>query len=137
MLEFEPDCPQPVGAAMSPWARRSSRSATSSCSGRATASATHQPYQYLDREYMKADEYDEFMFDPTGFYLTKYLPRVAGAFEGIEEVPYFPGLHYFRLIGGMRAFAKPRMRAALEKIIKAAEEVERLRRCIMPASPSA
>ena len=68
----------------------------------------NQPYQYLDREYMKPEEYDEFIFDPTAFYLTKYLPRVLGAFEGIEELPYLPGLHYFRLIGGMRAFAKPR-----------------------------
>jgi len=85
----------------------------------------HQPYQYLDREYMKAEEYDEFIFDPTAFYLTKYLPRVLGVFDGMEELPYLPGLHYFRLVGGMRAFAKPRVRAALEKIMKAAEEVER------------
>lgn len=84
-----------------------------------------QPFQYLDREYMMADEYDEFLFDPTGFYLQKYLPRVAGAFEGFEDLPVFPGLHYFRLIGGIRAFAKPSVRAALEKVIKAAEEVER------------
>ena len=41
-----------------------------------------QPFQYLDREYMKAEEYDDFLFDPTGFYLHTYLPRVAGAFEG-------------------------------------------------------
>ena len=27
-----------------------------------------QPFQYLDREYMKAEEYDDFLFDPTGFY---------------------------------------------------------------------
>ena len=62
-----------------------------------------QPYQYLDREYMKAEEYDEFLFDPTGFYLQKYLPRVAGAFEGLEELPYLPGLHYFRLVARHRA----------------------------------
>jgi uroporphyrinogen-III decarboxylase len=84
-----------------------------------------QPFQYIDREYMKAEEFDEFLFDPTGFYLQKYLPRVAGAFEGFEDLPSFPGLHYFRLIGGIRAFAKPSVRAALENVIKAAEEVER------------
>ena len=85
----------------------------------------NQPYQYLDREYMKADEYEEFLFDPTGFYLQKYLPRVAGAFEGIDELPYFPGLHYFRLVGGIRAFAKPKVRQMLERLMAAAEEVER------------
>jgi hypothetical protein len=50
-----------------------------------------QPFQYLDREYMKADEYDDFLFDPTGFYLHKYLPRVAGAFEGFDKLPGSPG----------------------------------------------
>ena len=85
----------------------------------------NQPYQYLDREYMKADEYDDFIFDPTGYYLHTYLPRVASAFEGFEDLPVFPGLHYFRLIAGMRSFAKPSVRAALEKVIAAAEEVER------------
>ena len=74
-----------------------------------------QPFQYIDREYMKAEEFDEFLFDPTGFYLQKYLPRVAGAFEGFEDLPVFPGLHYFRLVGGIRAFAKPSVRAAMAK----------------------
>ncbi len=84
----------------------------------------HQPFQYLDREYMMADEYDEFLFDPTGFYLQKYLPRVAGAFEGIQDMPVLPGLYYFRLLGGLRGFAKPGVRQAFEKIFKAAEEAE-------------
>ncbi|KON82383.1 hypothetical protein PA01_07865 [Azoarcus sp. PA01] len=84
-----------------------------------------QPFQYLDREYMKADEYEDFIFDPTGYYLHTYLPRVASAFEGFEDLPYLPGLYYFRLLGGIRPFAKSRVREALEKVIRAAEEAER------------
>jgi len=84
-----------------------------------------QPFQYLDREYMKPEEYDDFLSDPTDFYLRRYLPRVAEVFEGLEELPYLPGLHYFRLLAGIRPFARPRVRAALEKIIEAAEEVQR------------
>ena len=83
-----------------------------------------QPYQYLDREYMKADEYDEFLFDPTGYYLSKYLPRVAGAFEGLDELPYLPGLHYLRMLSGIIPFTNPRIRESMEKVIKAAEEVK-------------
>lgn len=82
-----------------------------------------QPFQYLDREYMKAEEYDDFLFDPTGFYLHTYLPRVAGAFEGLAQLPVFPGLHYFRLVNGIRPFALPEVRASFEKIVAAAEEV--------------
>ena len=84
-----------------------------------------QPYQYLDREYMKADEYDDFIFDPTGYYLHTYLPRVASAFEGFEQLPMFPGLCYTRLIMGMRPFARPGVRAALERLMNAAGEIDR------------
>lgn len=82
-----------------------------------------QPFQYLDREYMTADEYDDFLFDPTGFYIQKYLPRVAGAFAGFDKLPSFPGLHYFRMVYGIRAFAQPEVRASFERIVAAAEEV--------------
>ncbi|HMA07220.1 MAG TPA: uroporphyrinogen decarboxylase family protein [Ramlibacter sp.] len=85
----------------------------------------NQPFQYLDREYMKADEYDDFLFDPTGYYLHTYLPRVATAFEGFAELPVLPGLHYFRLVAGIRGFAKPRVRESFEKVILAAEEAHR------------
>ena len=81
------------------------------------------PFPYLAREYMKAEEYDDFLFDPTGFYLHTYLPRVAGAFEGLAQLPSFPGLHYFRLVNGIRPFALPEVRASFEKIVAAAEEV--------------
>jgi hypothetical protein len=86
--------------------------------------ADDQGFQYLDREYMSADEYDEFIFDPTGFYLKKYLPRVAGVFSGFDQLPSFPGLHYFRLVNGIRAFARPAVRESFEKIVAAAQEVE-------------
>ena len=84
----------------------------------------NQPFQYLDREYMTADEYDDFLFDPTGFYIHKYLPRVASAFEGLDEIPDLPGLYYVRLVAGIKPFAKPKVRQALDNIVKAAEEVE-------------
>ncbi len=86
----------------------------------------NQPFQYLDREYMKADEYDDFLLDPTGFYLRKYLPRVAGAFEGIDELPVLPSMYYTRLVMGTRAFARPGVRQALERMIAAGEEAEAL-----------
>ncbi|MDE2011516.1 MAG: hypothetical protein KGJ75_01205 [Alphaproteobacteria bacterium] len=86
----------------------------------------NQPYQYLDREYMLGDEYDEFLFDPTAFYLRKYLPRIGGVFEGLQEMPYMPGMHYFRLIAGLRGFANPKVRQAFENLFKVAEEVDRM-----------
>jgi uroporphyrinogen-III decarboxylase len=50
---------------------------------------------------------------------------VASAFEGFEQLPMFPGLHYFRLVAGMRAFGKPEVQASLQKLMAAGEEIER------------
>jgi hypothetical protein len=36
-------------------------------------------YQFVEGEYMKADEYDLFLNDPSSFMLRCYLPRVYGA----------------------------------------------------------
>jgi hypothetical protein len=46
-------------------------------------------YQYVEGEYMKADEYDIFMKDPFDFQLRYLLPRTMGAFELFAEVPSF------------------------------------------------
>jgi len=84
------------------------------------------PYQYLDREYMKAEEYDEYLLDPTGFFLSTYLPRIAGAFEGLEELPGFPALHYTRLMIASRSFASPGVKKAFAAMQAAGEEAQRL-----------
>lgn len=85
----------------------------------------NQPFQYIDREYMTADEYDDYIFDPTGFYLNKYLPRVGEAFEGLEELPKFAGLYYNHLLAQMRHFGNPGAVRALNALQKMADESQR------------
>ena len=92
-----------------------------------------QPYQYLDREYMKADEYDDFIFDPTGFYLHTYLPRVASAFEGFEQLPMFPGLCYIAPDHGdasVRASGRARGAGAPDERRRGDRPVRRAHRCV-------
>ena len=86
----------------------------------------YQPYQYVDKEYVKANEYDEFIFDPTNYYIRKFLPQVAEVFEGFAHLPALPGLSGLRVISGIRAFAKPEVRASLLRLMDAAQEVERM-----------
>lgn len=81
-------------------------------------------YQYLDQEIMKADEYDEYLFDPTGYFLQTYLPRVAGAFEGFRELPDFPSLHYIRVLVGARNFSRPALRDCFDKLAKTADQFD-------------
>jgi hypothetical protein len=44
-------------------------------------------YQFIEGEYMKADEYDMFLNDPSGFMVRCYLPRVYGALAPLAKLP--------------------------------------------------
>ena len=44
-------------------------------------------HQFVEDEYMKADEYDAFLADPTGFILNTYLPRTCGNLEALQRLP--------------------------------------------------
>ena len=46
-----------------------------------------EPFQFIEGEYMKDKEYEEFFTDPTGFLLRKVLPRHYRIFEGFTEFP--------------------------------------------------
>jgi hypothetical protein len=46
-------------------------------------------FQYVEGEYMKAEEYDAFLDDPTDFTLRTFLPRAYAALEGFAELPRF------------------------------------------------
>ena len=73
-------------------------------------------YQYIDQELMTADEYDDYLFDPTGFILRTYLPRIAGAVEAFDRLPNFPSVFHTRLLSAARSFADPAVMAGLEKL---------------------
>ncbi len=83
-----------------------------------------QPYQYLDREYMKPEEFPELLRDPSGFYLHTYLPRIFSAFEGFEHFPVLPGMFYFRAITGLRSLANPEFRKSLQRVLDASEVID-------------
>ena len=43
--------------------------------------------QAVEGEYMKADEYDLFLNDPTGFVIRRYLPRIYGVLHPLSKLP--------------------------------------------------
>ena len=49
-------------------------------------------YQFVEEEYMKADEYDWFLDDPSDFIIRRHLPRICGRLKGLETLP---PLHHF------------------------------------------
>lgn len=57
------------------------------------------PFQFAEGEYMKADEYDEFLDDPSDWVLRTYLPRLSPELEPLAGLPplrdvvmYYQGL---------------------------------------------
>lgn len=81
-------------------------------------------YQYVDGEYMKAEEYDEFITDPSDFMLRTWAPRQFSALEGFSKfVPW----RRFMWAGWMNFgfFASPEMRKSLELSMQAGEEMNR------------
>jgi uroporphyrinogen-III decarboxylase len=44
-------------------------------------------FQFVEGEYMKADEYDIFLDDPTDFTIRYYLPRILGAMSPLSTTP--------------------------------------------------
>jgi uroporphyrinogen-III decarboxylase len=50
------------------------------------------PYQFVEDEYMLADEYDEFLNNPGDFVVRTMMPRMA---EALEPMGMLPPLHWF------------------------------------------
>jgi uroporphyrinogen-III decarboxylase len=80
-------------------------------------------FQYVEGEYMAAEEYEELFRDPTGFALRKIFPR---HFKNLQPFQMFPGL--VNLFSGYGAFMNipmffgmPQSREMMEKIGQASK----------------
>lgn len=84
-------------------------------------------FQYVEGEYMKADEYDSFLNDPTDFTLRTFMPRAFSELEGLASLPPLPilllGYSSLRMV---RAFSSSGVIAAFEALAKAGRAVEAL-----------
>ncbi|MEE8414538.1 MAG: uroporphyrinogen decarboxylase family protein [Dehalococcoidales bacterium] len=87
------------------------------------------PYQFVEGEYMKAEEYDLFLNDPSDFVLRYYLPRVYGLLAPLPKLPPFKdAIGGFGIQGLASIFASPEFRKIGEALVKIDEEQIRLRK---------
>jgi hypothetical protein len=86
-------------------------------------------YQFIEGEYMKADEYDMFLNDPSGFMIRRYLPRVYGALLPLAKLPpldsMFMGLEYLTPL-----FASPEFLQMAKHLAEAGRHVEEFRKVV-------
>jgi hypothetical protein len=86
-------------------------------------------YQFIEGEYMKADEYDMFLNDPTGFMIRCYLPRVYGALAPLAKLPRLDSI--FQGIEGLTPlFTTPEFLDLAARLAKAGHEAEEFRKTI-------
>jgi len=87
--------------------------------------AKNASYQAKEGEYMKANEYDALIADPTNYFLTGWLPRIMGSFDGLKMLTPFTNMT--EMYGGFTGaafvpFGLPPVQAALKSMMQAGEE---------------
>lgn len=84
-------------------------------------------YQFVEGEYMKAEEYDLLLSDPSDFIFRCYLPRIYGVLEPLAKLPpirnMVGGLGFTALLG---MFTRPEFIDLAKRLNKAGLEQEKL-----------
>src|SRR4030066_1195191 len=80
-------------------------------------------YQCHEGEYMKAEEYDLLLMDPSFFFRNFYLPRVFGALQGFQMLPPLTGiLEMYGVAFSFIPYALPPVQATYKALFEAGAE---------------
>jgi len=87
-------------------------------------------HQYVEGEYMKADEYDALLKDPGDFTMRTFIPRVSEALEPLQKLPPFMYLldSPLRIVS---PFTMPEVRAAVKALSDAGKEMASWQKSVM------
>jgi hypothetical protein len=78
-------------------------------------------YQCVESEYMKPDEYDALIRDPSNFWLRTYMPRVFGTLQAFPQLPALTNFEEIT-IQNLAAFGLPDVEAGFQALIEAGKE---------------
>lgn len=90
-------------------------------------------YQFIEGEYMKEDEYDLFVNDPSGFMLRCYLPRVYRTLMPLAKLPPLDSM-FMGLEAVTPLFASPEFQEMARRLAKAGEQMQKFSESIGDAS---
>ncbi len=83
-------------------------------------------FQFVEHEFMKGEDYDEFLRDPSDWAIRRYLPRAFKELEGLQYLPplsLFSFGHYF--LPNLPTLAIPPIQAAVQALGKAIGEAQK------------
>lgn len=73
-------------------------------------------YQFIEGEYMKADEYAEATLDITKFMMNKWIPRSFSRLSGLAKIDFRNSM-WFGHMGSFASFSDPEVIASLEALV--------------------
>jgi hypothetical protein len=81
------------------------------------------PWQYLEAEYMRADEYDALIADPEGYFRRALLPRFGSAFAPLASLPPFTDfMEAAAMPYNMLGFGNPALVEGMQRLVEVASE---------------
>jgi len=84
-------------------------------------------YQFVEDEYVKAEEYPALLSDPSDFVVRRYWPRIFAALKGLEHLPPLHGmLSYGSIVTDTLPFGLPEVVSAFEALRGAGEEAKKV-----------
>lgn len=86
-------------------------------------------YQYIEDIYMSEDEYDDFIDNPSDFWMRTFLPRTAVAFEGFRYLPGFSPI-MTNPLGYIASVSRPEVQQAFETLLEASREITRWQKAV-------
>lgn len=80
-------------------------------------------YQFIEGEYMKADEYEELIHDPTNYIQSKILPRHFGSLKGLQALSAMRNSIWLGWFSSFTAFDSQELQEALEVLKQTGEKL--------------
>jgi uroporphyrinogen-III decarboxylase len=98
-----------------------------------------QQYQYVEKEYMKAEEYQDLIDDPTGYFMRIYFPRIFGSLKSLAKMPLLPPVNEIPCVPPAAIpFGTEEVQSTLKTLMEAGNEtgkwitaVRRINRSVM------
>ena len=85
--------------------------------------AVNAGWQFNEAEYMTAEEYDDFLEDPSDYWIRTHMPRILGALEPFTKLTsavYM--IEQIHVVTNVSRYGLPEVQAALEKLMRAGRE---------------
>ncbi len=92
-------------------------------------------FQFMESEYMKAEEYDDLILDPSDFFMRKFLPRTMGALEPLQM--FRPATDLVEIVNlvQLMPLASPEVQALLQKLMEIGQEYRKMMKAMAAAGP--